>query len=394
MEDKITLLAGVLKPEARPWVPFDSRAVDFLAEISSRLRASGAHRKEELAAFGFWCRRAHIKELERRHASDFPRLGLGRVFHLAPSNVPTMFAYSLAIGLLAGNSNIVRLSTRRGGTGEALCTLLRALLEDPTWEALRQRISLVAYPRDDGITARYLSLCDGRVLWGGDETVSAMRALPMPLHARELAFPNRWSLALLSRRTVLGLTQEELDALARRFYNDTYLMDQNACSSPLLLLWLEDGGGEDPAPRFWTALAREAEERYPWNAFRAARKTERLYREVMTGAVAGRLYHYGGSLVQVVRLEGKLPCGDCLQGGFGLFFEGSVTGLQEVLPVLSHKAQTLICLGPDCADTARELTALGAPGICRVVPPGQALEMDTIWDGKDMIAGLSRMLYQ
>ena len=53
-----------------------------------------------------------------------PRLGRGLLFHVAPSNVPTMFVYTYVIAILAGNANIIRLSTRRGETEAELCGIL------------------------------------------------------------------------------------------------------------------------------------------------------------------------------------------------------------------------------------------------------------------------------
>lgn len=38
--------------------------------------------------------------------------GRGVAFHIAPSNVAVNFAFSLAAGLLTGNANIVRLSSK------------------------------------------------------------------------------------------------------------------------------------------------------------------------------------------------------------------------------------------------------------------------------------------
>jgi len=119
------------------------------------------------------------------------------------------------------------------------------VLERPEHAAVRARTSLITYGRDDAVTADYCARCDARIVWGGDATVAAVRAMPMPPHAVELCFPDRWSLAVFSQRAFSALTPEERGALAHRFYNDTYQMDQNACSSPQLVLWLEDGG--DPA---------------------------------------------------------------------------------------------------------------------------------------------------
>ena len=252
MRDNVTLLAGAEQVDAAPWLPFDPRVVDFLAELSAEvLRGPDTRRQEASAAFGFWCRRARLEALAARHASPLPRLGRGLAFHLAPANVPALFAYTLAIGLLAGNANVVRLSSRRVEGEAPLLAALRRVLERPEHAAVRARTSLITYGRDDAVTADYCARCDARIVWGGDATVAAVRAMPMPPHAVELCFPDRWSLAVFSQRAFSALTPEERGALAHRFYNDTYQMDQNACSSPQLVLWLEDGGDPACRGRWW-----------------------------------------------------------------------------------------------------------------------------------------------
>lgn len=390
MRDNITLLAGVERPSAEPWAPFAPLALDFLDALSAALRRAHGGR-EELAAFGFWCRRAHLEALAMRHASPLPRLGRGLLFHVAPSNVPTMFAYTYAIGLLAGNANLVRLSTRRGEAEERLCALLRQVLEQPRFAPVKARSGFLSYARSDALTAGYLSRCDGRVVWGGDATVEAMRALPMPPHAVEVCFPDRWSLALLSQKALSAMDGPELAGLAHRFYNDTYLMDQNACSSPQLVVWLRDGGDGAARRRWWEALAAEAGERYPMDPFRAARKYERFCAQAMSGPPM-TLERYGGNLVYVARLSSLPTAPVDWKGGFGLFFEGEAQDPADLLPLLSPKTQTLSCGGLRSGEIAAFLAEHHAPGIDRVVPMGQALEMDTVWDGRDLIAALSRLV--
>lgn len=395
MRDNVILLAGAEQLDAAPWPPFDPRAVDFLAELSAELlRDPDARRQEASAAFGFWCRKAHLEALERRHAAPLPRLGRGLVFHLAPSNVPVLFAYSMAAGLLAGNANLVRLSSRRAEGDTVLLSLLRRVLDRPEHSAVKARTALISYDRDDETTAALCARCDARVVWGGDETVARLRAMPMPPHGVELSFPGRWSLAVFRQAAFAALNDGERAALAHRFYNDTYQMDQNACSSPQLVLWLEDGGEPDCRRLWWEAVAAEAEGRYPLGPYQAARKLELLCRYAMTMAdpPVAAVERYRGNLLYVAELE-RLPAEpERLRGGFGLFFQSAIASLEELPPLLSPKAQTLVCGGLDCGETARFLAERRARGIDRVVPLGQALEFDTVWDGKDLIAGLSRVI--
>ena len=81
-----------------------------------------------------------------------------------------------------------------------------------------------------------------------------------------------------------------------------------------------------------------------------------------------------------------------LAGGFGLFFEAALPSLEALAPLLPPKAQTLVCGGLEPAEVAALLARAGARGVDRVVPLGQALEMDTVWDGRDLIAALSRII--
>lgn len=387
----MVLLAGTERPLGQPWEPFHPLAMDFLSALSAAVR-EGCARREELAAFGFWCRRAHLEQLRKRHASRLPRLGRGLLFHAAPSNVPAMFAYSYAIGLLAGNANLVRLSTRRGEAEAVLCRCLGEVLDRPEFAAVKARSSFISYPRDDGLTAALLSGCDGRVVWGGDATVAAMRRIPMPPYAVDLSFPDRWSLALLSRGAVARMGEEELAGLARRFYNDTYLMDQNACSSPQLAVWLADGEDGGARRRWWQALAVEAERRYALGAFQAARKLEQFCRRAMAAPGVKGLERYGGNLVWTAPLELPPEGNRPPKGGFGLFWETEIKTLDQLPALLDRRTQTVVCVGPDPEEVAAFLARRGARGVTRVVPAGQALEMDTVWDGHDLIAELSRTI--
>ena len=63
----------------------------------------------------------------RQDALVFPR---GNVFHLPPANVDTIFVYSWAISALAGNHNVVRISSRSAGAAEVI-------LEDQLLASLR-----------------------------------------------------------------------------------------------------------------------------------------------------------------------------------------------------------------------------------------------------------------
>ena len=94
---------------------------NFVAALSTRLQQEG-RRYPDLAALGFWLRPRNIDEQRKRMAGRMP---LGMVFHLVPSNVPTVAFYSWLMALLTGNSSVVRLSSRIDPMQEAMLAILK-----------------------------------------------------------------------------------------------------------------------------------------------------------------------------------------------------------------------------------------------------------------------------
>ncbi len=390
--DTLRVLAGSAHPEAAPWPVFDPRVLDFLSDLSTALRASPLGTDAEAVSFAFWCRRSRLEALKKQYEGPI-RLGRGLLFHIPPANVPLLFAYSLAVGMLAGCANLLRMSSRLEERGRMFCAVLDEVLSRPKHAALKARTGLISYPREEeDRTAALLLECDGRLVWGGDATVEAMRRFPARPGGVELVFPDRWSLCLMSEAHVAALSASELELLAHRFYNDTYLMDQNACSSPRLVLWKQDcPDGASARDCFWAALCRKAEDTYELTPYKAARKYEALCELAMTEPALGPVRREGNLLYRV-SLTAPPADPDALHLAFGSFLEYEITSLGELSAFVTRRTQTLTCAGIAPDEAARTVAALGLPGIDRAVPVGQAMEFDVVWDGKDLIASLSRVI--
>ncbi|MCM1234259.1 MAG: acyl-CoA reductase, partial [Ruminococcus flavefaciens] len=61
-------------------------------------------------------------------------------------------------------------------------------------------------------------------------------------------------------------------------------------------------------------------------------------------------------------------------------------------PVVDEKFQTLLYFGIEKKELIEMIVKNHLTGIDRVVPIGNALDIDVIWDGYDIIAVLSRKL--
>src|SRR5438876_12279241 len=119
------------------------------------------------------------------------RVPRGLVFHVPPANVDTIFIYSWLISVLTGNRNIVRLSKRASPQTDVICRVFNATLAT-AGRSLRQNTVMLRYGHEPEITEALSAVADVRILWGGDATITAVRSFPLPPHATELTFPDRY----------------------------------------------------------------------------------------------------------------------------------------------------------------------------------------------------------
>ena len=305
----------------------------------------------------------------------------------------TLLAGAMAIGLLAGNSCRVRVSARRNTESEKVCELIDELLGLPEFQVLKRRISIVTYGRENReATEKFSRECDGRVIWGGDMTVEEIRKIPIGPSASEVVFPDRASIAVFDADAVLALSEEGLAETAMRFYNDTFSMDQNACACPRAVFWREScpKTGEAAAGRFWQALAQTAK-RYGLTEHKVSVKYGDLW-ELAAG---------GARIVKVRKFENRLYATEMkdIPGTaseqrmrFGSFLEYHMKNGEEWISAVSEKTQALVYFGVEKQELRECVLHHRLRGTHQIVPVGQTLWMDLVWDGKDMIQLLSRTI--
>ena len=379
----------------------DERVVDFLATFSRELLALG-RRYPELASLGFFLRRAEVeRQLSRL---DGLRRPCGVVFHVPPANVDTVFVYSWALSALAGNTNVVRISPRAGAAARAILDVWRSI-DDPV---IARTQHLITYDRDDELTAALSVAADLRVLWGGDESVRALRRFPLAPHARDLTFPDRSSFAIVSVDGWQRSTEAERRAAVEGFFNDAYWFDQAACSSPRGVFWVGGEQGAARGERDAGAAARRTDrvrvsrdDSDPSAEFRAllvavAREKGHVIEPAM--AVQKRVSAYGAAAdgrVSKIHFDSgsvtSLESGELLREwlGAGVFTHSRVSSLDEVVPLVVRKDQTVTHFG-----FSREelLDFAGKAGVDRVVPFGSALTFSPIWDGYDLLAQFTKLV--
>ncbi len=392
--DKTEWLIGQEEVAVRPLPLYSDIVVDFLDQLSGVLRQkAGKERYADVLSLAFWCRRGNILRKKEAAAETDCRLGRGLLFHITPSNVPVNFAFSYFFGLLSGNANIVRVPSRDFPQIDLICEAVREVLEKPEYQELKQGTAFVRYGRDKELTDRLSAKADGRIIWGGDEAIRTIRQSPMKPKSVEIVFADRYSLGILDCEAVLRATEEECIQLARHFYNDTYLMDQNACSTPHLLLWMGQGQ-QEARRRFWRAVWQEAQ-RYDLAPIKAVDKYTDLCMAGMREDIRleqVKSYETYGNLLYTLELA-RLPEDiNILRGKFGMFYQYTLEQLSDLAPYIDQRVQTLVYYGIDRQELLEFVIKNRLLGIDRIVPFGSSLEMDVYWDGYDILGQLSRRL--
>lgn len=385
----VDYLIGSPEIQSLPMPPLDPDVCGFAAELSSALmRDSAAKGFPDVMSLAFWCRKANLEKIRTARKPERNRLGRGLVFHIAPSNVPVNFAFSFLFSLLAGNANIVRVPSEPFPQTKVICDAINRVAENHP--AIKGRTAIVSYPADTETTAMFSAMADARMIWGGDATIEAIRMLKTKPRCLDLTFADRYSICILDGDAVLAADDSELARLAQGFYNDTYLSDQNACSSPRLVLWQN---GETAAKnRFWRAIADFAGSRYNLPAAIVVDKYTRLCQDAIELNVLYQAVIDGNVLYRVTLSE--LPDGetDKLRGIGGYFYEYDLQSFDELKRIVNEKYQTITYYGSS-AETLREFVlSRGLRGIDRIVPVGAAMDIGVIWDGYDIINMLSRVV--
>ena len=372
--------------DERPEVPFADEVIEELDALSKALMKDPASRQyPDVVTFGFFIRKANIQKLKGVFSDQRSaiRLGWGMVFHIAPSNVPVNFAYSVVAGLLAGNTNVVRVSQKQFPQVDIIVKHMRA--------TNMHRVAVVRYPHESNANEVFSGLCNVRVIWGGDATIETIRKNAIPARAFDICFADRYSIAAIRPKAILEASDEEITKLAERFYNDTYLFDQNACSAPHLVCWLGEKENVKKAKEvLWDAVYEYAKAHYQFQDVMAVDKLTALYKQAV--AMPTHDEQTKDNVLRRVEIK-SLPCDiDTFRCAGGYFTECEVKSLDDIALIVSAKYQTLAYYGFERQELEAFVQRNRLTGIDRIVPFGETIAFSLTWDGRDLIQSMSRVV--
>ena len=389
--DGVTYLLGNQTVSNRPLPPYDDLLCEFAGDLSSELRShKNAEAHPDVMTFAFWCRKANISKLKANFADGKARLGFGLVFHITPSNVPVNFAFSFAFGFISGNANIVRVPTSPFPQVDIICEAIERLFEQDKYSEIKAMTAFLRYQRNDVLTNMLSANCNARIIWGGDEAIRNIRQSPMRERSVEIVFADRCSFCVMDASAVVKLDEDELKRLTEGFFNDTYLMDQNACSSPHLIIWLGDDV-QAAKEKFWTAVARMTAKKYQLADINAVDKYTLLCRDAIELSDIVSVKKHGNDVYRVA--INNLPDNmDTLRGKCGYFYEYDAANIDVLVHIINDKYQTITYFGVDKSLLLDFVIKNRLLGVDRIVPVGDALSVGVVWDGYDVVRSLSRVV--
>lgn len=385
----VKYLVGTEAISNYPLEPYSQEVCSFAAALSDALlKEPEARRYPDVMTFAFWCRKGNIAAKKAKWDERCEkRLGRGLVFQVAPSNVPINFAFTYMFALLAGNATIVRASSKDFPQVTLICKKVKEVLEQ--FPEIGKRTAFVQYPADNELTEQFSLMADARVIWGGDTTVTNIRQCASKPKCFDLVFADRYSFCIMDGKAVEAISDDQMKKLVESFYNDTFLMDQNACSSPQMIFW--EGATEDVKERFWQAVYDYAKPRYNLQTAFSVDKYTKMCQDAIDKPELAKGLRIENLIYRAVLKELPKDITN-IRGNCGYFYEYDLKNRDELIGVITEKFQTITYFGVEPAELQDWVIKNQLRGIDRIVPVGKSLDIDVVWDGYDIIGMLSRII--
>ena len=234
------------KIKVKNYIILNATVINFILDLSNELKKQKKiYSYPELVYLMFWCSDKNLKNLIKDYKTDKLRLGRGLVFHICAANVSTNFVFSFIFGILSGNSNIIKIPTKETKEKKIILSILKKILNFKKYSELKKNNHFIQYNNNDKFTQEISKICDVRIIWGSDNTISAIRKFEIQPRSIELTFADRYSISVINLDNFLKLNKKKKLMLANKFFYDGYSMEQMACNSPHFIFWV---GKKNPEP--------------------------------------------------------------------------------------------------------------------------------------------------
>lgn len=374
-------------------VPFSEKRIEFVNELSKKILKSKDYRHlADLITFGYWCRKSNLNRIRKNYDDINHRVGLGIVLHITPNNVPVNFAFSFIFSFLSGNSNMVRIPSRNFEQVEAFISIFNEVVSRHEFKDFKKSNCFFSFDRNAEVIEYLSKISDSRIIWGSDLTVEELKRVPTKERCVDVCFSERRSGSIIKAKDVVNLNENELIKLSKNIFNDIYLMDQNACSSPHYFFWLGNKKNISLAKEIlWKSIGTLAAKNYDLQASQLFSKFSKACSDVIEIEDLNSISIESGVLYRL-DLDLKSFTSSLVSNGSGYIYEFSIKTLEELSSRIDKRFQTLTYFGFSKLELRKFIFGSLPEGVDRIVPFGQALDMGEKWDGFDLPRKLSRFV--
>jgi hypothetical protein len=390
ISNKINFLIGSKNFISKNFETFNNLSIEFLSDVSQEIfKDKSLLIYPDIISFAFWSRKKAL-EAEKQVLKINNCFGRGLTFHIAPSNVALNFIYSFSFSLLAGNSNIVRLPSKRFKEIDLIFKIFKKL-KIKKYKKIFESNIFIRYEANDLVNSYFSSISNTRMIWGGDNTINKFRKYPTNPFCVDFTFPDRYSLCIINSLALKKLNDFNYNNLVKNFFNDTYLYDQMACNSPHLIMW--QNPDDKQIDRFWLKIKKYLKKKYTLDHFMAVNKLTKLQTE--------KVENKNNNINEIKNFKNILILIDLnkieknftnKKGQYGYFYQVKNISLKKFFLKSNPKIQTITYFGLDKNEINQQIKKCLPSGIDRVVPIGQSSRIKFVWDGFNMINSLSRKI--
>ena len=381
-EQKTSQMLKYISSKIYTCKPFNNKICEFLSEVSSDLLKNKKN-YPEIVSFAFWCRKSNINFLKKKYLDNSFRLGRGIVFHITPTNIAINFAYSFAFGLLSGNSNIVRVA-QKNPVNKIIINSFNKIFNKKKFNFLKKSNKFIFYNKNSKITEIISKFCDARIIWGGDHTVNQIKKIPTKPRCIDIAFSDRYSLSIIHLNK-----NSNLNKITSGFFNDSYIMGQNACSSSHIIIWYRTK--KEFIEKYWDQQYILSKNKFNLNNEITIKKYLNQCENLINYKNIKFKKNYNNYLY-VSNLKNINNKVEKIRGIYGTFYQIKKNNFLFLKKIISNKYQTITYSGVSKKIFSENIIKQNLKGIDRIVPVGKALDIDIIWDGYDLVHYLTRVI--
>lgn len=389
IEQNMDLLIGNNKFNKDIYLPFDKRIIEFFDDLSKIILSNNKYKNSEVISFGFWCRKNNILNYSKDFDFNDLRVGRGISFHVTPSNVPLNFCYSMAFGLLSGNTCMIKISNKNFTEVNIMINYLNKILRKKKFHFLKSVIKIFRTKKNESLITEYLSsISDLRLIWGGNNTINLFKKMNTKINTQDIFFRDRYSISVLNADKIIKINNDDFKKLVNNFYNDTMIYDQNACTAPHIIYWF-GSNIKSARNKFWNKFSLLVNNKYKLDLFQVYDKYKIINEYLVNEPYAERVDVHNKTIytIQLKKIPKEVQS---FRGRWGVFLEVNSRSINKLKSIIDENLQTVTYFGFKKEIFDKYLRSNKINGIDRIVPVGQSLNMSLKWDGYDLMKILTR----